>query len=153
MELRSGIRADRAAGRAERAQREGGFTLLEVIVALTVLAFGMLGLAAMQLYAMSAGREGKHVVAASLAAQDHLEQVQYQPFATLGDTGGAWQNVGTVTNDVQGNSSTVTEMTYTIAERITDINPDRKAVDVRITWSEPERPNRQMVMSTVRFNY
>jgi hypothetical protein len=41
-------------------------------------------------------------------------------------------------------------MTYTLSWRIADLDATRKAIDVRVTWDEPNRPGRQLVLSTVR---
>lgn len=146
-------RPDGAAG--SPAHREGGFTLLEVVIAMSLLAVGLLGLAAMQLYSITQGREGRHTAKAALVAQDQLEVFQRVDFdgADLTDTAGAWQAVGTVTEDVEA-AATQTEMSYDVEKRVANVVTGwTKTVDVRVTWDEPERPNRQLVMSTVRYNY
>ena len=45
---------------ASARRAEGGFTLLEIAIALGVFAVGMLGLTAMQLHAMRSGSSGRH---------------------------------------------------------------------------------------------
>lgn len=147
------VRARPGDGR-EQAGGAGGFTLLEVVIAMGVLAFGLLGLAAMQLYSLSQGREGRHTARAALVAQDQLEEFQRTDFdSTDLDPTGGWQAVGNVTEDVQSGTNR-TEMTYQVEKRIVDAGGGwTKNVDVRVTWDEPERPNRQLVMSTVRYDY
>lgn len=140
--------------RSQAGTGEGGFTLLEVVIAMGVLAFGLLGLAAMQLYALTQGREGRHTAKAALVAQDQLEEFQRMDFsgADLAPTGG-WQAMPAVTEDVEA-GTTHTEMTYELEKRVANATVGwTKTVDVRVTWDEPERPDRQLVMSTVRYNY
>lgn len=55
--------------------REGGFTLLEGLVALLVLALGLLGVAAMQLKAMQSAHVAYQRSVATLAAQDAVERL------------------------------------------------------------------------------
>jgi len=132
-----------------------GFTLLEVVIALGILAFGLLGLAALQIQALGQGREGRHVSRAAAVAQDRMEDLQRLDFnsADMDPTGG-WQLVRTVTEDVNSGAGVQTEMTYQVEERIADLVAGAtKSVDVRVTWNEPNRPNRQIVVSSVRFDY
>ena len=45
------------------------------------------------------------------------------------------------------------EQTYTVDWRITDLVTGwTRALDVRVTWDEPGRPNRSGAFSSVRFN-
>jgi type IV pilus assembly protein PilV len=53
--------------------REGGFTLLEVIVAISILTFGLLAVASMQSAAIRGNQLGYRVTEGSTLAQDRLE--------------------------------------------------------------------------------
>ena len=145
MELRRRARA--LAGRRNAA----GFTLLEIVIAMGVLAFGLLGLAAMQLYSLSQGRQGRHTARASVVAQDRLEELQYIPFTSI--TAGSWSTVRTVNETVTGNA-TYTEVAYLVEQRVSNLTGGKtKAIDVRVTWDEPDEANKQIVMSFVRYDY
>ena len=50
-----------------------GFTLLEVLVAITILAIGLLGVASMQLSAISGNRLGNELTVAAFLAQAQIE--------------------------------------------------------------------------------
>ena len=64
-------------------QREGGFTLLELMVAIVILSVGILGVATMQTSAMRANLRGYQMTEATTLAQDRLEYLLTQPFANL----------------------------------------------------------------------
>jgi type IV pilus assembly protein PilV len=136
-------------GRARRSH-EGGFTLIEVMVALGILAAGLLTVAAAQLYAMQGGSTGRHSTEAAAFAHTQLENLQRIAFddAALADTAGAWSAARVETNTVQTTPIDVVEMTYTIQYRVANIDPNLKAVDVRVTWDEPQRPGRSLTLSS-----
>lgn len=54
-------------------QHQRGFTLVEALIALTLLAFGLIGVAAMQLTSLQSASTGYQYSAASLAAVDMQE--------------------------------------------------------------------------------
>lgn len=54
-------------------KQQGGFTLVEALIALLVLSIGLLGVAAMQLKALQSAHAGYQRAVASLAAQDVVE--------------------------------------------------------------------------------
>lgn len=58
-----------------RMRKQQGFTLIEALVALAVLSFGLLGVAAMQLKALQSAHAGYQRSVASLAAQDAQERL------------------------------------------------------------------------------
>lgn len=62
---------------------EGGFTLIEVMVAIAILTIGILGVAVMQTSAMRANYRGYHLTEAITLAQDRIEYLTTQPFADL----------------------------------------------------------------------
>lgn len=73
----------------------GGFTLLEVLVALLVLSFGFLGIAAMQLKSMQAVHVSYQRSIATLAAQDAGERLWAElasnpPVCPTSDTADDW---------------------------------------------------------------
>lgn len=132
--------------------RSGGFTLLETLIAMSLLAVALLSLSAMQLIAREFGNRGRHMTRASAIAQTQLEQMQRDTWTNLAPTGG-WTAATTVTNDVQA-GTTLTEQSYDVSWRITNaVAGTTRNIDVRVTWDEPGRANRQYALSTIRFNY
>lgn len=134
-------------------RREEGFTLLEVVIAMSVLAFGMLALAAMQIHSLRNGRTGRHFTQAMVVAQDQMEAFQRTSFTGMADTAGAWTAPQTVTAQTN-NSTYATEQSYSVDWRITDeVAGWTKLVDVRVSWNEPDFPTRQIVLSSRRYNW
>lgn len=71
---------------ARRTRRErGGFSLIEVTIALAILAFGVLAVAGAQLSALTMSRESRLRTEALYLAQQQLETFQSMPRAGLQD--------------------------------------------------------------------
>lgn len=150
------VRRGRRRGRGT-ARGEGGFTLLEVTIALTILAFGLLALGLMQLQALRGGHHGRHHTTAAMIARDQLEQIQRAPFSQVAPVAWgaapAWMaasglTVGAVNTQVTNPNGVFTEQTYNVAWQITPVagNAQLMNVAVEVTWTEDEytgnRPTR-----------
>jgi prepilin-type N-terminal cleavage/methylation domain-containing protein len=156
--------------RHRAARRSGGFTLIEAMVAMTVLAFGLLSLAAMQLHAFRQGSAGRHSQDASATARAYLEQVQRVPWTTLdtAQAAGTWTNpswagaAATVNRSmsVPGGGPDPTEKSYGVQWLVTDVlvagNPDPclRDVAVRVSWAEKDRTApKTLELKTRRYNW
>ena len=148
----------------ERSSTTSGFTLIEVMVALAILGFGLLTLAAMQLNAMTQGSAGRHTGDASSIARSYLEQIHRLDWATLTAardngpwTDTFWPNAPSTVNvtvDVPGGGATATEHTYNLTWNVTDINACLRDVEVRVSWSEDGRSTpKNLTLATRRYNW
>ena len=143
----------RASHVAPRSTREAGFTILEIMIAMSILAFGLLSVALMQLQAVNGSRSGRHTTQASVIARDQMETFQRLAWgaAQLAPTAG-WSAPVTVDNQPDGGGGGP-EQSYSVAWRVTDVDPAWiKNVDVRVTWNEPSFPNRTLTISSTRYN-
>jgi prepilin-type N-terminal cleavage/methylation domain-containing protein len=127
-----------------------GFTLVEVMITLVILAFGLLALGAMQLVALKQGSAGRHTGDGASIARSHLEQAVRLPWATLtAAAGGGWIAPGWAgapsanvnVNLPSGGAST--EHAYTVLWRVTNIGVAPiclRDIEVRVTWQEEGFP-------------
>jgi prepilin-type N-terminal cleavage/methylation domain-containing protein len=152
------------ARRSERTQR--GFTLLEVMLALSILAFGMLALAIMQLYAMRQGSMGRHSGDGAAIARSYLEQaarLNWTTALTPAATAGGWLTPGwagmpsaSVVVQRPGGATSTTEKAYTVDWRVTNVGTGTiclRDIEVRVTWSEEESSvNKVVTLGTRRYN-
>jgi type IV pilus assembly protein PilV len=127
--------------------RREGLTLIEVMIALTILAFGLLTMAAMQLEALRGGRSGQVDTFATTLAQDRMEDLQQRAWthADLAATGN-WTAAVSRTHPSSGQS-------YLLDWRVTDLVAGwTRTIDVRVRWDGPKRPNRSRTLSSIRYN-
>jgi prepilin-type N-terminal cleavage/methylation domain-containing protein len=132
-----------------RTHQSSGFTLVEILMALTLLGIGLLSLAAMQLTAMQYGARGRHLTKAAAVAEERMEILQRATWTSIAPTG--WTAPLAVNEVIQGPSAE-TEQAYQVSWRITDVVAGRtRSIDVRVQWTERERP-KQYAISTLRYN-
>ncbi|MBM4196876.1 MAG: type IV pilus modification protein PilV [Gammaproteobacteria bacterium] len=67
--------------------RARGFTLIEVLVALVVMAVGMLGIASLYLYGLREGRSAVYRTAAVTLASDMADRIRANPAGTYDGAG------------------------------------------------------------------
>lgn len=151
--------------RGDRFVRRGkagsGFTLIETMVALTILAFGLLAMLAMMTAALQGGRVGSHATDAARIAQDKLEYFQRISWLDpdMLPTGG-WQNdpANPIAVTVMNAQGVQQEQTYALQYRIAldPGDPLLRTMDVRVTWTEGNdrlvSPVRRVAMSSMRYN-
>ena len=73
---------------ASHASSRGGFTLVEVMVAVGLVVLGLVGIYTMQAQGMQLVRGGRNVGAASQVLQQRAEQLRATPYATLTTSAG-----------------------------------------------------------------
>ena len=90
-----------------------GFTLLEVLIALTVFSVGLLAMGEMTMHVIRNGALGKKMTEASIMAENKLEELKALPF-----TDSSWGNGGDdsdVGTDIHSNTSLFTSPDHTQA--------------------------------------
>ena len=63
--------------------RHGGFTMLEVLISMVIIAFGLLGVAGLQAFALKNNQSASQRNAAVLLAQDLADRVRANPVGAL----------------------------------------------------------------------
>ena len=140
----------------QRAQSQAGFTLLELMITVSLLAIGALGLALAQLQALSDGNRARHRTNAATIARDQMEYIQGMGFsesslAAMAGTGFAtppWLKnadlalaAGEIPLRVDRPGGAMNEIVYTVNYRVaaddgTPPNPALRVVDLEVIWNE-----------------
>lgn len=131
-------------------KREGGFTLLEVLVALTILAVGLLGIAAMQTSAIIANKSSNNFGQATLMCEQVLEQMKAQMFDTIqtsavGISGG---NPDTAAFDNTVPTTVINGVQYFRVWNVAGTDP--KEITVYVLWRDRVGIWHQVAMKTSR---
>ncbi len=126
-----------------RTKLSAGLSLLEVMIAMTILAVGLLGMLSMQLEAMSSTSTGRHVTDAARIGLDQLETLKYQSWAATPVT--AWTAPVAVTSNPEAvfvpnlpSGAAPIAQNFNVSWRITGVAGlvDARQIDVRVTWRE-----------------
>jgi type IV pilus assembly protein PilV len=100
--------------RKETKKRDQGYTLIEVLIGVVLLAVGLLAVAQMQILTITTNTAANQKTTAITLAQDQLEILRMRPYNTLGnaplsDSSGIYTRSWTVQNNTPANNmSTVT---------------------------------------------
>ncbi len=114
-----------------------GFTLIEVVIGLIILAVGLLGIAAMQFTSTKSGYFSSNVTQATILAQDKLEYLKNLSYSDS-DLSSGQHDEGAV-------SGTIFSRHYAIVE---DAGNSMKMITVTVQWADPG--NHSISFSTIR---
>ncbi len=142
--------------------RNDGMSMIEVMVALAILAAGLLAMLTLQIQAIKQGQRGRHSTDAAQVAQDQMELLQTQPWAAIAPVGWTAPVAQTVTNPVQvagvqAANVAAANQQFNVSWRITAFPgaaAELRQIDVSVTWNEPDdppgMPPRRYAISAVR---
>ena len=108
----------------ETARNEKGFTLIEALVAMVILAIALLGIAQMQISAMQGNRSSYDTTEASALASDMLEQMVVQ----------SW-NTSSVVACPPNDSVIRSNITYNRACGLAGATVGQRLATVTVTWT------------------
>lgn len=84
---------------------ERGFTLIEVMVALGILAFGILAIATMQVSGLSGTTKANYVTQRTVVAMDRMEQLMGMSYtAVQAESGTTTEGIYSINTQVQANT-------------------------------------------------
>lgn len=146
-----GIQRSGLKRRASRFRSEGGFSLIEVMIAFTILGVGLLAVAGAQVKSIQGSQSGRHLTQGAIVAQNQIEQFAGTNWTALVPAG--WTvPIAINTNVTDGNGGAV-EQVYNVSWRFVNLLPNEtRIIDVRVNWTEPNGRNRSLATSTIRFN-
>jgi prepilin-type N-terminal cleavage/methylation domain-containing protein len=139
------------------AHGRNGFTLIELMITLTVLGTGLLAMLVLQTQALADGARGKHTTGAAMVARDQLERIELMPFSDddlqpvgwstppwLDNTGDPDLAAGDVAVRVTQPGGDSIEKIYTVWYQVLadpDGNSDLRFVDLEVVWDEAKISN------------
>lgn len=127
-----------------RIAKKYGFSLLEVLVALIILAVGLLGLAALQITAIRFNAGSRELTYATFLLQKKIEELKALPFD---DSNLTESHTQVFINEEEGGY----RMPYLVTWNVTENAPDEgfKKVLVQVSWNATGLGGSQSVPRTV----
>ena len=128
----------------KKAQKSQGFTLIEVLIAVTIFAIGLLAVATLQISAINNNATGNFTTQATMLAEAHLENLKNTSDVSLltdlveiginqtGQPGGIFTRTTTITNPLGGNYS--------------------RQIEVKVEWRKYGRIRRVVLNSLTQGN-
>ena len=123
--------------RASR-RRHGGFTLIEMMFALAILAGGLLAMLMVQTQALKQGRYGRHTTDAMQVARDQMELFMRLPWGAAAVQPTGWTAPAPIGLAVQNEAGAQTQQTFNVSWRISTagFDPNVRVIEVNVTWTE-----------------
>jgi prepilin-type N-terminal cleavage/methylation domain-containing protein len=126
-----------------RPARQRGFTVIEALIALAVMAFGMLALSGMQTSLSRNADVAKQRSEAVRLAQARIENMR--SFTGISTGAINWNGLDALAND-----SSTTNTTYTIASTMGGVDTDSlRTVNVTVSWNDRTGAAQSVSMSSV----
>jgi len=115
--------------RANKMNGQSGFTLIEVMIAMVVLAVGLLALGTMQIVSIRANAFSSEMTYSTMLAQQQLETLKNLSFSDADLTATTPETPHTLPAlpAVKGAS-------YTVSWEVTDTTSDMKTIDLTVQW-------------------
>lgn len=146
-------------------KRRGGMTLIEVMIAVVLMAVGVAGMIAIQILAMRDEAIAREDNEASRIARDTMEQIQRMPFSQVLPTAGLYEQPdwisyggyadGEVPVQVQTPDGGALEQgVYTVSWRVTAVpgQVSLRKVDLQVDWTNAAEQPQTYTESTLKYD-
>ncbi len=143
---------------APRARKRAGFSLIEMMFALAILAGGLLAMLTAQISALKQGKYGRHTTEAMQVARDQMEFLLRVPWSDAAAQPTNWTAATPYTLTYQNDQGAVQQQVFNVSWRIqaSGFDADVRTIDVDVQWNEaeadPAAPPRQYVLSSNKSN-
>lgn len=134
---------DKKIAPVSRCKNDGGFTLIEVLVAIVILTIGLLGMATLTVAIIHGNKLSNDLTTATTLAQDKMEDIRREGYDSVGDIG-----------DPDDEEKPVSG--YPEFERVTSISGvgspavvGMKKITVTVTWSDQYNPSHTVTLETI----
>jgi type IV pilus modification protein PilV len=129
----------------KRGTRQAGFTLIEALIALIVMAFGMLALAGMQITLSRSSDVAKQRTEAVRLAQRRIDELRsFTSIAVSASHPISWNGMANTT------TTTTTNATYTIATTFgSSASAPMRPVNVTVSWVDRANETQAVALSSV----
>jgi len=117
---------------------QGGFTLIEMMFAMVILAGGLLAMLMVQTQALKQGRYGRHTTEAMQLARDQMELFMRLPWDAAAVQPTGWTAPAPIALSVQNEGGAQTQQSFNVSWRITAGVPDVRIIEVSVTWTESD---------------
>ncbi|MBI5845218.1 MAG: prepilin-type N-terminal cleavage/methylation domain-containing protein [Deltaproteobacteria bacterium] len=120
---------------------DGGFSLVEVLIAMSILSVGLLALAQMQITAMQMNRANLNRAEAEIIAQERMENVINATWPNVGGLAGTFPLLrNSITYNVTTTVGAIVNLTRPVQVRVTYNDGKDRAVTFNTTKSQAEDP-------------
>lgn len=137
-----------------RRRTRRGFSMIEMLFALVILAGGLLAMLTAQISALKQGKYGRHTTEAAQIARDEMERLLRLPWDDADVQPTAWTAADPVTLSFQNDQGEAVQQTFNLSYRIATagFDPNVRIIDVDVQWNEPDAdpaaPARRFVLTS-----
>jgi prepilin-type N-terminal cleavage/methylation domain-containing protein len=122
-----------------------GFTFIELLIAMSILAIGMLAAVTMQFGSVRNNTKGNIYTEANMLAKSQLENLKNQDITTLASGGGTIQDPNNPIN-AEGVAGGIYTRTWTID----DLGTTARRITVTVQWIHRGKPGSVIVSSNTK---
>ena len=127
-----------------RRSAEGGFSILEVLIGVSIFAIGILAVAKMQYASVRNTTIGNIKSQATMLAHQRMEEIKATPFADL---------VNEVENNIdeEGNPGGIFNRTTTITVPPPPLDAHARQVQIQVQWNAAHGGNRTFTLNSLTY--